>query len=151
MEHKTQDELLDKAVENNNIKSLLPAVRLSATTAMSQWGDQEYHRGLEAVDLFETVRKVSCVIKDDRSQYRVLTSATEELGELAQEIRVANGHSYKEEGKDGVVGEAIDLIACALDLIYITDPNISGFEINQKLALKCAKWLKNTPEQYIVE
>jgi hypothetical protein len=146
---KTKNQILDECFA---VPSAFKPENLVATfeSAMMKWGDQEYNEALTHVDLFETVRAVGSRIKDDRNQYKVLASATEELGELAQEIRVANGDSYKPEGKDGVVGEAVDLIACALDLIYITKPNITSAELNDMLRPKCAKWLKNTPESFVI-
>lgn len=150
IKYKTKEQALTHVLES--VHSNFPdELKNLALVAMGRWGDQEYANAIEDVDMFETVRKVSTVIKDDRDQYRVLASTTEELGELAQEIRVANGHSYKEEGSDGVIGEAIDVIACALDLIAITNGNITGAELNERIRVKCAKWLKNTPEQFIVD
>src|SRR5688572_33439430 len=54
-----------------------------------------------------------------RTRYEVFTSLTEEVGELATEVAIAEGYSRKPVGKDGVVGEAIDVIVCALDMIFV--------------------------------
>jgi NTP pyrophosphatase (non-canonical NTP hydrolase) len=147
MEYKSKQEMLNEIMANDPHELGRPHMHV----LIQQWGEQEYAKGMAAVNLYETVRAVGSRIKDDRDQYTVLASATEELGELAQEIRIANGHSYKEEGKDGIVGEAIDVIACALDLIYITNPNITCSELNDMLAKKCAKWLSNTEELFIID
>lgn len=42
-----------------------------------------------------------------------------EYGELAEEVSIATGGSHKPEGADGVVGEAIDVVLCAVDLLYV--------------------------------
>ncbi len=41
---------------------------------------------------------------------------SEEVGELATEIMVEGGHTYKKAGKDGVEGEIVDVLVCALAL-----------------------------------
>lgn len=91
--------------------------------------------------MIQIVFDASEKIKDNRTQHSVLGFLMEEVGELALEVNIANGASYKEEGEDGIIGEAIDVIAVALDMIYITNPNITKKEINKKLAIKTDKWL----------
>jgi NTP pyrophosphatase (non-canonical NTP hydrolase) len=75
-----------------------------------------------------------------RTRYKVLAKITEEVGELAQEVAIAEGDSYKEEGKDGVIGEAIDVAICALDIIRVHDPSITEHEILGMVKLKLLKW-----------
>ena len=62
---------------------------------------------------------VSKKIKDDRSLDKILMHAITELGELSEEVLIDKGLSYKNPGVDGVVGEAVDLIICVVDLLYI--------------------------------
>lgn len=78
----------------------------------------------------------------DRTQYSVLASVTSELGELAQEVTIENGHSYKQEGDDGVVGEAIDVILSTLDLILITVPHMTEKELVEIAQRKSDKWIR---------
>lgn len=73
----------------------------------------------------------------------VLHSAMAELGECAEEVSIHQGHSYKDAGKDGIVGEAIDTIVCLLDLIHVVDPTITEDIINNLAKQKLAKWIRN--------
>lgn len=76
-----------------------------------------------------------------RTLYSVLSSVTSEVGELAEEVAIKNGDSYKKEGADGVVGEAVDVIIAALDLIWIADPTLTERCIGKIAEAKCAKWI----------
>lgn len=76
-----------------------------------------------------------------RTLYSVLTSATSELGELAEEVMIAEGNSYKAPGKDGIVGEAIDTIQCLLDIIHLANPKLRESDINAMMQAKCNKWI----------
>ena len=81
-----------------------------------------------------------------RTKYSVLASALSEFGELAEEINIDQRHSYKTQGKDGVIGEAIDTIACLLDLIHVHDPELTEHDIMTIAAEKCAKWVSKVAE-----
>lgn len=82
----------------------------------------------------------------------VLRKSTEELGELSVEVQVALGESYKEPGKDGVTGEAIDLMITAIDIIYrdnhdkLTVPEMLEM-IQARTEQKLQKWVASiTPK-----
>ena len=75
-----------------------------------------------------------------RSLGDVFTSLAEEVGELATEVSIQNGYSTKPEGKDGVIGESIDVIACALDMIWVFNPDITEEEVMTILKTKLEKW-----------
>lgn len=90
--------------------------------------------------MIKTVFETSAKIKDDRGCYDVLASLMSEVGELSTEIAIYEGHINRPVGKDGIIGEAIDVIACALDIIYLMDNNITKKEINEILRQKCEKW-----------
>ena len=79
-------------------------------------------------------------IKNGRSCQDVLSSVMEEVGELATEVRIKYGQSYKEPGKDGIQGEAIDAIAAIIDLMYVDNPDITKEEILRYLDYKLNKW-----------
>lgn len=83
-------------------------------------------------------------VANPRTLDSIFNSTVSELGELGTEIMIVNGQSYKEPGKDGVVGEAIDTIACLLDLIHVYHPNITEEYLNTMMAAKCAKWVEKT-------
>lgn len=57
-------------------------------------------------------------IKDDRDINKIFLHAMTEMGELSEEILIDKGLSYKEPGVDGVVGEAVDLLICIVDLLH---------------------------------
>lgn len=78
---------------------------------------------------------------NDRTQYSVLASITSELGELADEVNINQGYSYRQPGDDGVVGEAVDIIASAIDLIRMSNPEITEDQICAIAKRKCDKWL----------
>lgn len=82
-----------------------------------------------------------------RSDDYVLKKCMEELGELALEVTISQGESYKEPGKDGVKGEAVDLAICALDMFALQCNNMSPEEIEREfltyMTTKVNKW-RNT-------
>ena len=102
-----------------------------------------------------SVLQVCEEIKNTRNTYSVLAKIVEETGELATEIAIANGDSYKLQGSDGVVGEAIDVIASCVDLIYIQVrkdlPDITLEQIDQLMdavmVQKLDKWKRKVAEQ----
>lgn len=96
------------------------------------------------MSLVNDVFAVSQEVEDGRTPLTILGHATSELGELADEVLIAGGHSYKCAGDDGVVGEALDLMLCALDLIYVhTDGRITEEQLREIAARKLLKWKKN--------
>lgn len=79
-----------------------------------------------------------------RGRYKVLGHLVEEVGELSQEVVIKQGDSYKKEGVDGILGEAVDVILCALDLIRVDNPTITEEEITEVVVSKLLKWKNNT-------
>lgn len=79
-------------------------------------------------------------IKDGRTQDNMLTYLKDEVDELTDEVAGA-------QGTDGITGEAIDVIACAVDLIRSDNPNDTITELEERMArymaTKCEKWAKN--------
>lgn len=94
--------------------------------------------------IFDVVSKFSKEINDGRTMYKVLTHLTEELGELATEVQIREGNSYKNEGVDGVLGEAIDVIVVAMDLIYLNSSQTTEQQIIDVVRRKCEKWKDKT-------
>lgn len=70
-------------------------------------------------ELVDAVLEVSEEVSNGRTQETVLMHLLTEFGELAQEVIIAQGRSYKGPGRDGVVGEAVDLVLCVVDLAYV--------------------------------
>ena len=87
----------------------------------------------------ETVRDLA--LKEPKTQTERLIKLMEETGELAVEIGIRqklSGFKDKEEGKDGVQGEAVDIILVALSIFFK-----DGGSVNDFIALalkKSARW-----------
>lgn len=79
-----------------------------------------------------------------RHEDYVMKKCVEELGELALEINISQGLSYKEQGKDGIKGEAVDLAICALDMFALQCHNMTPEEIEREflsyMLTKLNKW-----------
>ena len=85
--------------------------------------------------------KTSKKVNDGRTRSDVLSAMMTEVGELAEEIRVQQGLSTK-SGDDGVFGEAVDVILCAVDMIYVDNPDVTVKEIEKYIAIKLKKWME---------
>jgi NTP pyrophosphatase (non-canonical NTP hydrolase) len=83
----------------------------------------------------------------ERTQYSVLAAAVSEMGELAEEVAIEQGDLSKQTGPDGVIGEAVDVIAAVVDLIYLTNPNITEKELSEMVNAKCCKWIRKIQER----
>ena len=83
-------------------------------------------------------------VENRRTKYSILASTMSEIGELAEEVMIDQGQSYKMAGSDGIVGEAVDSILCLLDLIHVVDPELTEAELNELAAAKCKKWMDKT-------
>lgn len=91
---------------------------------------------------------VSLILKHSRrlctmDKNQIMHSVTEEAGELATEVSISLGYKNRGPGNDGVIGESIDVILSAVDMIYAADPNITINDIQAIVANKCRKWGKN--------
>ncbi len=80
----------------------------------------------------------------ERSEDTVFRHIVEEVGELAEELTIATGMTYKTAGADGVIGESIDAIISLVDMIYVHSKR-NGIEITQEMMMeiaskKLAKW-----------
>ena len=80
-----------------------------------------------------------------RTRYEVLSKMMEEVGELSQEVGIVEGYQKRKAGKDGVLGESIDVIVTAIDLIHVDNPNITEEEIMNVLKVKLGKWHSYIP------
>jgi NTP pyrophosphatase (non-canonical NTP hydrolase) len=79
-------------------------------------------------------------VNDGRTLQDVLTHMITEVGELAQEIQIDTGKSNRLPSADGVVGEAIDVVACALDVIHLQSPSLTEEDLVAIMQLKLQKW-----------
>jgi len=92
----------------------------------------------------EIVRPFSEKIKNGRTLRDITDHMVSEVNELYEEIDKID--AGEEPGKDGVVGEAIDVIACALDAIFVHSPNIDIKTLEDILQSKCEKWARRYAE-----
>jgi phosphoribosyl-ATP pyrophosphohydrolase len=72
---------------------------------------------------------------------RIMLAVTEETGELATEVAIACGDKDRPPSPDGVIGEAVDLIITAVDMINAHQPGITVEEIYAIVNNKCNKWI----------
>ena len=81
-----------------------------------------------------------------RSRNDIFVYATGEMGELAEEVGIANGFVLKPKGKEGILGEACDVMICLLDLIRKEYPNATPDELTElitiTMASKTNKWIQ---------
>lgn len=84
-------------------------------------------------------------IKSDRNLDSILHHMHGELNELHDEVysKVIG----RKPNEDGVIGEAVDVILCAVDIIYKDNPTISEAEISRVVDRKLAKWRKKYEEK----
>ena len=74
--------------------------------------------------ILQLVREVSESVNDGRNLDAVMCSIAEETGELAAEVNIVSGRKpHKVAGVDGILGEAVDVIITALDMIYVESSN----------------------------
>lgn len=84
--------------------------------------------------LFSVVIDAAKLVKNGRSPLDIYRHTGSEYRELGLEI-VGRG-----DGKDGVIGEAIDMIICDIDQIYLENPEITEAEVIAIAERKCEKW-----------
>ena len=111
---------------------------------LNDWGEDQQgnpttsncvnYRKNMARDLTSIVRYYSNKIENNRTTQDIYESLREEVSELEAEV-----FNYG-DGKDGVAGEAIDVILCALDLIYKNNPEWTNEDIVAYAEKKCQKW-----------
>lgn len=91
--------------------------------------------------LWGSIINVSDQIDNARDEQQVFMKVVEEIGELAQEIAIHRGQSYKTAGPDGIIGEAIDAINALVDLIHIHAPKLTEEDAAKIAYTKQLKWL----------
>jgi hypothetical protein len=87
-------------------------------------------------------------IKNGRTVTTVLDAIKSEVVELEEEVGFVGGDA--EPGPDGIFGESVDIIAGAIDMIWLVRPNVSATELEIEVATyldkKCAKWARKVAE-----
>ena len=90
--------------------------------------------------------KVSEQIDNGRTMSDVMLILTEEVGELATEIAIKKGFKNRAPSNDGVLGEAVDVILAAADIIFLyANRGLSNEEleavVNKRIEKKLEKWV----------
>ncbi len=86
-------------------------------------------------DLLSMVRGYSDRIQDSRTPSSIRDHLAGELDELNQEL------SAVVPGEDGIAGESVDVMLCALDLIFKARPDWTDADILAYAKRKCEKWV----------
>lgn len=94
--------------------------------------------------LIELVRGYCCAIRDGRTLDDVWVHLQGEQMELLDEMVLDS--RGEPPGEDGIVGEAMDVILCALDLIYLHRPDLNIRELHEIATAKCEKWRRKAAE-----
>lgn len=83
-------------------------------------------------------------IHDDRTKSDILLAIGEEFGELCTEVAIEKGFKKRDASLDGVIGEALDLIISAVDMIHHSlpksDPQAIEHALRQYATMKLNKW-----------
>jgi hypothetical protein len=100
--------------------------------------------------LYDVVSLWSEAVEDNRTPLDVFRHLKSEVSELQDEvIREALSEPA---GDDGIFGEAIDVIACALDLIYLMRKDeplgVVEQDIKDYLSKKCQKWYEGWKNEF---
>lgn len=89
-------------------------------------------------DPIDIVRHFSTLIDNGRTLRDISNHANKEFIELKEELdKIDTGEP---EGVDGVIGEAVDIMACVLDIIFVHRPATTTEEIATIMLAKCEKW-----------
>ncbi len=86
--------------------------------------------------MLEIVRHYALGIRNGRKAadaFKHLKSEIEELG-----VELENGGA----GADGVKGEVMDVINCALDILFLVHPEVTMDELDTIMEAKCQKWVR---------
>lgn len=108
----------------------------------------------EALHAVDKIIEVCKRIENDRSLTSVFDALIREVAELKEEI--LNHINDKPPGPDGIQGEVVDILLCAVDILYQYNPSISKDYISHIVTKKLEKWERlyadkvyNTPEAVV--
>lgn len=77
-------------------------------------------------------------VENKRDIFSIYEHSLSEVDELEDEIDIWDRGDTP--GPDGIVGEAVDVILCMLDLIAQFDPDITTDQVEAVMDKKYAKW-----------
>ena len=94
------------------------------------------------MSLYSIVSEYSDRVNDGRQNQDIFQHGAGEMVELQSEILL--DRAGLAPGPDGILGEAIDVIACMMDIIRKQYPDITDDKLEWKMLEKCAKWERKT-------
>ena len=89
-------------------------------------------------DTFELIKSYAIRIKNTRTLNSIHNHGLGEMDELLEEIDLR--HCGLSAGVDGIAGEAIDVIACMVDIIVTEYPTMTSDDFHSFLEKKLKKW-----------
>ena len=92
--------------------------------------------------IYGVVCEFSDRVQDGRTLRDIFEHGQGEMSEL--DIEILKHNTGVRNGPDGIVGEAIDVIACMMDLIRKYDPDVTEEQLAEKMREKCVKWETKT-------
>ena len=90
------------------------------------------------MDGIQTIVDQCHKIKNSRDMQSIAAHLRGEVLELDDEVKKML--YCQEQGDDGVIGEAVDVLICAVDLALIWDSTLTAEKINQIIKNKLDKW-----------
>ena len=98
--------------------------------------------------MISEIFNMSQAIKDGRTVQTAFNHLIQEVAELSAEINIELGVSDQKPGEDGIVGEAIDICLCALDIVWQkTDGKMTREEVIAFINKKLLKWQSTTDKK----
>jgi len=98
--------------------------------------------------LIRTVLETSDDIQNGRDARFAVSKLKEEFHELKDEV--LKKEAGEPLGKDGIFGEAVDVIQCAIDVVRLEYPEMTHEEIiaelEARMVSKCEKWRRKYTE-----
>lgn len=90
--------------------------------------------------IFDLIKETSIAIEDGRWIDDVLIHTITEVGELAIEVQIKQGNSYKTAGTDGIFGESVDILICVVDMMIRDNPEVTEDQVVNAVKAKLQKW-----------
>lgn len=87
----------------------------------------------------DIVRHYSKRVQNGRTVQDAFDHMVKEVHEL--DVEVQRFIAGQPEGEDGIIGEAMDVISCALDVVFLAKPGTVNEEMREVLLNKMQKWL----------
>src|SRR5690606_4856751 len=77
----------------------------------------------------------------DLMKTRVPRNPSDAFTHLQSEVEELRMALLYKDGEDGIFGEAIDVILCAFDVIFLDNPQVTNEEVEDYIHKKLDKWV----------